>query len=70
MTASLTPCKCGSTDTTVENCFGILFVECGGCGARGKHFPVSTKVDGQWPREAAMAAWNRGEMDDDAGGAA
>lgn len=53
----LRKCDCGGEPEVVHS-FSVIFALCFECGAAGKEFPVSTKVHGVWPKDAAINAWN------------
>lgn len=61
MSEKLRPCPfCRSTDVHVEHVYGGGFfqVECDNCGATGPSYEVRRKYGKDWPREAAIRAWN------------
>lgn len=61
----LAPCPfCGSQNVEDVNHFGLCFlVRCHDCSAEGPQFPLRKKVNGLWPREAAIKAWNARNAD-------
>ena len=59
----LRQCDCGG-DPDVVHSFACFFVMCFSCGATGQSFASTTKVHGQWPKEAAERAWNDRIMDE------
>jgi hypothetical protein len=59
----LRKCDCGGEPDLVHS-FSVFFVECIECGASTKSFPVSTKVNGAWPKDAAAQAWNDRVLED------
>jgi hypothetical protein len=61
MSEKLRKCPfCQSDDVSVESPYGcgLFRVECGNCNATGPSYDTRKKYGKDWPRDAAIRAWN------------
>lgn len=61
MSEQLRPCPfCKSVDVYVEidGACGVFYVECGTCMAHGPMYSTKRKFGKNWPKDAAIRAWN------------